>query len=188
MNLPNKLTVCRIIMVPFFVISLMWQTLPAHFLIAFILFSVASITDMLDGKIARKQHLITDFGKFLDPLADKILVTSALVCFIPLGFADAIAVVIILAREFLVTSLRLVAASSGTVIAASIFGKIKTVTQMISIIIALLLAAMSPFFAGLSIEIIALISRTLIWISTVFTILSGADYLYQNRSCISQTK
>lgn len=188
MNLPNKLTVCRIIMVPFFVISLMWQKLPAHFLIAFILFSVASITDMLDGKIARKQHLITDFGKFLDPLADKILVTSALVCFIPLGFADAVAVVIILAREFLVTSLRLVAASSGTVIAASIFGKIKTVTQMISIIIALLLAAMSPFFAGLSIETIALISRTLIWISTVFTILSGADYLYQNRSCISQTK
>lgn len=188
MNLPNKLTVFRIILVPFFVAALLITQIPYHNLFALIIFLIASITDMLDGKIARKYNLITDFGKFLDPLADKILVMSALICFIPLGLASCVAVTLILAREFLVTSLRLVAASSGKVIAASLFGKVKTVSQMVSILTTLLLLSISEFCQGLPFGTIGLVSNILIWISAAFTVLSGVDYLYKNRSFLSQSK
>ena len=134
MNLPNKLTVARIIMVPFFVVFLVNVTIPHHFLIAGLIFALASFTDLLDGKIARKRNLVTNFGKFLDPLADKILVISALVCFVNLGLAELWFVLIIIAREFMVTSIRLIAVNTGEVIAANIWGKAKTVSQMVAIV------------------------------------------------------
>ena len=130
MNLPNKLTCLRMLMVPFFVAA-MALPFSNHYLWALILFIAASFTDMLDGKIARKQGLITDFGKFMDPLADKILVTSALICFVDLWVTPAAVIIVIIAGEFIVTSLRLIAAPKGIVIAADIFGKMKTVSQMI---------------------------------------------------------
>ena len=124
MNLPNKLTLSRIILVPFFVASLLIN-FPFHTAVALVIFVVATFTDMFDGKIARSRGLVTDFGKFADPLADKILVLSALLCFVQTGWCDCIAVIIVLFREFSVTSIRLVAASKGKVVAANIFGKIK---------------------------------------------------------------
>ena len=133
MNLPNKLTLGRIILVPLMVAALLID-FPFNNLVALIIFAAASITDLLDGKIARKQNLVTDFGKFADPLADKILVLATLLCFVQNGYCDCVAVIIVLFREFSVTSIRLIAASSGEVIAANIWGKAKTVSQMIAVI------------------------------------------------------
>ena len=135
MNLPNKLTLLRIILVPFFIATILID-FPLHYLVSGIIFGIASVTDSLDGRIARSQNLVTDFGKFADPLADKILVISALVCFLQTGLLDnygAIPVVIVLFREFAVSGIRLVAASGGKVVAANIWGKIKTVSQMVGI-------------------------------------------------------
>ena len=135
MNLPNKLTLLRIILVPFFIIAML-VNFPFHYLVAGCIFGVASVTDTLDGKIARSRNLVTDFGKFADPLADKILVLTALVCFLQVGLLGsfgAIPVIIVLFREFAVSGIRLVAASSGKVVAANIWGKIKTVSQMVGI-------------------------------------------------------
>lgn len=137
MNLPNKLTLSRIILVPFFVASLLIN-FPFHTAVALVIFVVATFTDMFDGKIARSRGLVTDFGKFADPLADKILVLSALLCFVQTGWCDCIAVIIVLFREFSVTSIRLVAASKGKVVAANISAN-QTVTQLVAIIAILLM-------------------------------------------------
>ncbi len=199
MNLPNKLTLGRIILVPFFVAALLIP-FPFHNIIALLLFIAASITDMLDGKIARKMNLITDFGKFADPLADKILVLSALLCFIQLGWCDCVAVIIVLFREFAVTSIRLIASAKGEVIAANMWGKVKTVTQMIAIIaiivfraaydITLMLLpssiAQSADFTAAANGWLFLGGEALVWISTVFAIISGVIYLAQNRHFISE--
>ena len=193
MNLPNKLTVLRIILVPFFIASLL-VSFPHHYAVALIFFIIASVTDYFDGKIARKHNLVTDFGKFLDPLADKILVVSALICFVSLGICDSILVIIVLFREFAVTSVRLVAASQGNVVAANIFGKIKTVTQMVTIIAVFLLQytlelanfGIVPVNANLDLTFIFyVIGEILLWISTFFAILSGIIYIYQNKKYIS---
>ena len=194
MNLPNKLTLGRIILVPFFVAALLIP-FPFHNIAALLLFIAASITDLLDGKIARKRNLITDFGKFADPLADKILVLSALLCFIQLGWCDCAAVIIVLLREFSVTSIRLIAAAKGEVIAANMWGKVKTVTQMIAIIAILVFRAAYEIILMLlpaSVAQDAVFSATLnqclfwagevlIWISTVFAVISGVIYLVQNK-------
>lgn len=197
MNLPNKLTLSRILLVPFFVAALLID-FPFHWVAALLLFIIASITDMLDGKIARKRGLITDFGKFADPLADKILVTSALLCFLQLGLCDSVAIIIVLFREFTVTSIRLVAASKGEVVAANIWGKIKTVVQMIAIITILtmqgFLGLLTDFgLFGLSPEIIATLTDifkisgfVLIWISTVLALISGIIYIIQNKKFIQE--
>ena len=199
MNLPNKLTVARIIMVPFFVVFLVNVTIPHHFLIAGLIFALASFTDLLDGKIARKRNLVTNFGKFLDPLADKILVISALVCFVNLGLAELWFVLIIIAREFMVTSIRLIAVNTGEVIAANIWGKAKTVSQMVAIVGILImqylqelinLSVMPSFTVG------QFSSSTVFWfagnvlggISTLFTIISGAIYLKQNWNLFKNSK
>lgn len=193
MNLPNKLTVLRIILVPFFIASLL-VSFPHHYVVALFFFIIASVTDYFDGKIARKHNLVTDFGKFLDPLADKILVVSALICFVSLGICDSILVIIVLFREFAVTSVRLVAASQGNVVAANIFGKIKTVTQMVAIIAVFLLQytlelanfGIVPVNANLDLTFIFyVIGEILLWISTFFAILSGVIYIYQNKKYIS---
>ena len=192
MNLPNKLTLLRIILVPFFIIAML-VNFPFHYLVAGCIFGVASVTDTLDGKIARSRNLVTDFGKFADPLADKILVLTALVCFLQVGLLGsfgAIPVIIVLFREFAVSGIRLVAASSGKVVAANIWGKIKTVSQMvgISVIFAMqvvleVLNAMKVS-TGFITEVFYYIGNGLIWISTVFTLISGIIYLKDNISFI----
>lgn len=183
MNLPNRLTVLRVILVPVFVLFLLGSNIPYHFLFALIIFCVAAITDALDGQIARKRGLITTFGKFLDPLADKVLVLSAMICFIALGFANAVVVIIVITREFMVTSLRLLAAADGTVIAASLTGKVKTAVQMVSIIAILLMGALSQF-VGEPFDIF-LVGNVLMWLTAIVTVLSGVDYLIKNKSAIN---
>jgi len=178
MNLPNKLTVLRIFLVPVFLFFLLVTSIPQHALFAFLAFVAASVTDWLDGSIARKQNLITTFGKFLDPLADKILVLAAMIAFIPLGFCSAVAVIIVITREFAVTSLRLVAASDGVVIAAGKSGKVKTAVQMVCIVAILFFYALSgivtlPFALEPAAQI-------LMWITAALAVYSGAEYLITN--------
>lgn len=194
MNLPNKLTLSRIILVPFFVASLLIN-FPFHTAVALVIFVVAPFTDMFDGKIARSRGLVTDFGKFADPLADKILVLSALLCFVQTGWCDCIAVIIVLFREFSVTSIRLVAASKGKVVAANIFGKIKTVTQLVAIIAILLMQFLIELFtvtSAFSVDtilylqgIFTVVSLCLIWISTIMALVSGVIYIVQNKQFIA---
>lgn len=187
MNLPNKLTMFRLILVPFFVAVLLAPALPHHYLIAAILFAVASYTDHLDGMLARKNNQITDFGKFMDPLADKVLVISALVCFVELHLANVWMVLLIIAREFMVTSIRLVAADKGQVIAANNWGKAKTVSQIIAILVVLLLQyfleltiAFSSYPLGITEQSAMLVGQLLILIATVLAVVSGVIYLKQN--------
>ena len=175
MNLPNKLTVLRMVMIPFFVFFMLMPSVPHHYLWAVVIFAAASFTDMLDGKIARKYHLVTDFGKLMDPLADKMLVNAALVCFTALGLVSPVVVIIILGREFLVTSIRQIAAANGRVIAADLYGKVKTVFQMLSIIAAMILCDESILLAGKQTVI-----DVLMWITTALTVLSGANYVVKN--------
>lgn len=140
MNLPNKLTTLRVIMIPFFVFFLLWQNGENYTfrMIALALFIIASLTDLLDGKIARKYNLVTNFGKFMDPLADKLLVCSALICLIELNALPAWMVIIIISREFIISGFRLIASDNGVVIAASYWGKFKTTFQMVSVVLLIL--------------------------------------------------
>lgn len=190
MNTPNKLTLLRVILVPVFLVFLMISGIPGNYLLALIVFAAASATDAIDGHLARKNDQVTTFGKFLDPLADKVLVLSAMICFIELGLASSVAVVIMIAREFMVTSLRLVAVSGdGTVIAAGLLGKIKTVIQMVSIVVILLLCTLSGWnvFPGMS-AWVPVVSHVLIWVCAAITLISGVQYLIRNWSSISVTK
>ena len=190
MNLPNKLTMLRIILVPFFVLFMTLGDSAAFKLIALVIFVVASLTDMLDGKIARKYNLVTNFGKLMDPLADKVLVMSAMICFVALKITTAWIVIVILAREFLVTSLRLIAAGEGTVIAADKWGKIKTVTQMVWIIWTILWLCVIGFgvFNGDADHSRAIwgyiLSDLLMYASVFFTLLSGFNYIYKNKQLL----
>ena len=170
MNLPNKLTMLRILLIPVFMLFL----LLGHSYIAAVVFIVASVTDTLDGQIARRYNLVTNFGKIMDPLADKLLVFSAFLCMIQLGIVPAWMVVIILARELLIVSLRAVAAAQGTVIAASWWGKTKTVSQMAAVV--LLLLKNWPFGPdGFPLATIVL------WVAVILTIVSGVDYIIKNK-------
>ncbi len=176
MNLPNKLTLLRVILIPFFALFLLWQFTDFNILIALIIFAAASITDLFDGKIARKYNLITDFGKFLDPLADKALVMAALVIFVELGWCSSVPVIIILFREFAVSALRLVVKSGdGTVVAAGWFGKIKTAFTMAALVIILLLKGLEPL--GIVFPFTGIVSALLIWIAAALTAASGLEYL-----------
>lgn len=176
MNLPNKLTLLRVIMIPFFVFFLLWQFTKFNILISLVIFAAASLTDMLDGKIARKYNLITDFGKFLDPLADKALVMAALVGFIELGWCSSVPVMIILFREFMVSALRLVVKSGeGVVVPAGWFGKIKTAFTMVSLVVIMLLRGIEAL--SVAVPHIYGISAALIWISAALTAGSGIQYL-----------
>ncbi len=190
MNLPNKLTLLRIILVPFFIIAML-VNFPFHYLVAGCIFGIASVTDTLDGKIARSRNLVTDFGKFADPLADKILVLTALVCFLQVGLLGsfgAIPVIIVLFREFAVSGIRLVAASSGKVVAANIWGKIKTVSQMVGISVIFVMQVVLEILGAMKVstgfvsEVFYYIGNGLIWLSTVFTLISGIIYLKDNIS------
>ena len=177
MNLPNKLTVLRVIMVPFFVFFMLTDVGgAANKWIALVIFCVASLTDMLDGKIARARNLVTNFGKFMDPLADKLLVCSAMICLIPSGKLAAWIVIVIIAREFIISGFRLVASDAGIVIAASYWGKFKTVSQMFMIIV--LIADLGGVFD--------MIGTILIWVSLILTIVSLFDYVAKNVQVLTQ--
>ena len=177
MNLPNKLTVLRVIMVPFFVFFMLTDTGgAANKWIALVIFCVASLTDMLDGKIARARNLVTNFGKFMDPLADKLLVCSAMICLITAGQLAAWIVIIIIAREFIISGFRLVASDNGIVIAASYWGKFKTVSQMAMIIVLI------ADFGG----VFTVIGNVLIWVSLILTVVSLIDYVAKNIEVLTQ--
>ncbi|MDE6666247.1 MAG: CDP-diacylglycerol--glycerol-3-phosphate 3-phosphatidyltransferase [Ruminococcus sp.] len=183
MNLPNKLTLLRVCLIPFFLLFVYWK-LPFHYLIALVIFAAASITDALDGKIARKRNLVTNFGKFLDPLADKVLVIAALTVFVELPEINmgAVPLIIISAREFMVSGLRLLAADSGIVVAAGMWGKLKTAFTMVSIVVALAWLSVCYDFSfdiagSVRNAVDNAVIPALIWISTVLTIISGGIYL-----------
>lgn len=185
MNLPNKLTLIRILLVPVFVLFLLLP-FKGSCVGAFIVFVIASYTDHLDGKIARKRNIVTNFGKFLDPVADKILVMSALICIIPMGICHPVALIIILMREFAVSSLRLVAASQSVVIAAGKSGKIKTVFQMVSIGTILLLMCIDAFTKR-EMHVI-LVGNILLWLCAAITVYSGIEYIIRNYKLIDTDK
>ena len=183
MNLPNKLTLLRVFLIPFFLLF-MYIDVPCHFLIALVIFAAASITDALDGHIARKNGLVTNFGKFLDPLADKVLVISALTVFVemPEVKMGAVPLLIIIAREFMVSGLRLLAADSGVVVSAGIWGKLKTAFTMVAIVATLFwLSLCNDFDFGFGKGFVSAVDKVcipvLIWISVALTIISGLVYL-----------
>ena len=183
MNLPNKLTVLRVLFIPAIMVFLLVDGIPFRWLIGGLCFGAASLTDMLDGKIARKRNLITDFGKLMDPVADKMLIMSTLICFVQEDICGAWVVVVILFREFLVTSMRMIAADKGKVIAANIWGKIKTVTQMIAVIgifcgKAADEFAFIPSFVG---DWLMIVSYVVLYTAIGATIFSGARYMYDAR-------
>lgn len=175
MNLPNKLTLLRVILVPFFMFFLLTDIVPFSPIIALAIFIAASITDALDGHIARSRNLITTFGKFLDPLADKVLVVAALTCLCQMGIVGAVPLIIIVAREFMVSGLRLVTANEGVVVAAGIWGKLKTAFTMAAIVVILLGLCIS--FSENAANVANIVYQVLIWISTVLTVISGGVYL-----------
>ena len=175
MNLPNKLTLFRVILIPFFVVFMLVNvTGNADKWIALTIFIIASLTDLLDGKIARKYNLITDFGKFMDPLADKLLVCSALICLVSLNRIPAWIVIIIIAREFIISGFRLIAADNGRVIAASYWGKFKTTFQMIMVI--LMIADISQLF---------ILTQIIMYVALILTVVSLVDYLVKNKDVMS---
>lgn len=176
MNTPNKLTIARVIMVPFFVVLALtgWGG-AANRYICLAIFVLASATDCLDGYLARKYHLITDFGKFMDPLADKLLVCSAIICMVELGRLEAWIVIVIIAREFIISGFRLIAAENGVVIAANYWGKFKTVSQMIMTILLIL------NFGG----VWHILTRIFVWLSLVLTVISLLTYILQNKKVLS---
>lgn len=188
MNLPNKLTVLRVILVPFFIFFLLVDAVPMNELWALIIFAAASVTDALDGHIARSRNLVTNFGKFLDPLADKVLVISALICFVELGLAGAVPVIIIVSREFMVSGLRLVTAGEGVVVAAGIWGKLKTAFTMVTIVIIMLFAVIFGSDPSVYDMWVTVTEQILIWISTLLTVISGMVYLNGYKGYINSDK
>ena len=178
MNLPNKLTVLRVLMIPFFVVFMITPLAEGNGkYIALALFCIASLTDMLDGKIARKHNLVTNFGKFMDPLADKLLVCSAMICLIETGKLQAWIVLIIIAREFIISGFRLVASDNGIVIAASYWGKFKTVSQMFMIIFLIL---------DLPGHTAVMIETVLIYLALILTVVSLIDYIAKNKEVLTK--
>jgi CDP-diacylglycerol---glycerol-3-phosphate 3-phosphatidyltransferase len=177
MNLPNKLTMFRVILIPFFVVFMLVDITAADKWIALGIFIVASLTDLLDGKIARKYNLVTNFGKFMDPLADKLLVCSALICLVTLAKIPAWIVIVIIAREFIISGFRLVASDNGVVIAASYWGKFKTTFQMV--MICLMIA---------DIQALHILTDVVMWVALILTVVSLIDYLVKNKDVMKENK
>lgn len=194
LNVPNLLTIARIIITPIFLAVILMDTLPHRFLIACIVFSIASITDAIDGHLARKNNQITNFGKFLDPIADKILTTSALLAFMSMGLCNIWIVMLVLTREFAIASVRMIAATNGVVIPANIWGKIKTVSQMVFTILIMLLGETWEILSNTNkilfekLPDLSLISNGLLWITAILTVISGVIYLNDSKKIIDFTK
>lgn len=177
-NLPNQLTMLRMFLVPVFVVILLWCPKPAANYIAAVIFIVASLTDTADGYIARKYNLVSVFGKFMDPLADKLLVCSAMICLVDLGRIESWIVIVIIAREFIISGFRLIAVEKGVVIAANYWGKFKTVFQMVMVI--LMVANLGGFFNTLG--------QIFKWLALALTVISLCTYLYQNKSVLKEVR
>lgn len=176
MNLPNKLTMMRVILIPVYLV--LWHLeFPGNNYAALAVFIVASLTDLLDGHIARKYNLVTDFGKFMDPLADKLLVCSALICLIEMDRIPAWIVIIIISREFIISGFRLVAADNKVVIAANYWGKFKTTFQMIMVCLMIV-----------NIEELAVLTQIIMWVAVILTVISLIDYLVKNKSVLFDGK
>ncbi|MBD9070710.1 MAG: CDP-diacylglycerol--glycerol-3-phosphate 3-phosphatidyltransferase [Ruminococcaceae bacterium] len=190
LNLPNKLTLIRMFLAPIY-LALMLIEFPYHYIVALAVFSVASLTDMLDGKIARKNNLITVFGKLLDPLADKMLTTAALLAFMREGWCSIWIVMIVLTREFAVAGVRLIATAQGIVIPANYWGKAKTVSQMVFTIVIMLLAELDAtfdIFANAGWLTLARVSNIMLWITAVLTVVSGITYFVDSKKLIDFSK
>ena len=177
MNLPNKLTMFRVILIPFFVLFMLVDITNVDKWIALAIFIIASLTDLLDGRIARKYNLVTNFGKFMDPLADKLLVCSALICLVEMVKIPSWMVIIIIAREFIISGFRLIAADNGVVIAANYWGKVHSTFQIV--MICLLIA---------DIEAISMITDVIMWAALILTVISLIDYLIKNKDVMKDTK
>lgn len=196
LNTPNKLTIARMIITPVFLAVLLWESLPHRFLVATIIYSIAAITDAIVGKLARKNNQITNFGKLLDPIADKVLTTSALLAFMVMDLCNIWIVMIVLTREFAVASIRMIAAANGVVIPANFWGKLKTVSQMTFTIVIMLLGEVqgllqtyaADFAATLPDNLLSLISNGLLWITAILTVISGAIYIKDSKNVIDYTK
>ena len=203
MNLPNKLTMLRVILIPFFIFFLLTDLCgQSGAWIALAIFCVASLTDFLDGQIARRCNLVTNFGKFMDPLADKLLVCSALICFVEMELLPSWFVIIIIAREFIISGFRLVAADSGVVIAASWWGKFKTVSQMITIILFIIMKGLGKdiYWKALAlnevmgpecsadISVFSIVVTVFAWISLALTVISLIDYIVKNIDVMKDKK
>ncbi len=198
LNTPNKLTIARIIITPVYLAVILWESLPHRFLIATAIFAVAAITDAIDGKLARKNNQITNFGKLLDPIADKVLTTSALLAFMKMGLCNIWIVMIVLTREFTIASIRMIAASSGTVIPANIWGKIKTTCQMTFTIVIMLLCEADYIIKDILQSdclknlpdwlTLSNVSNGLMWITAVLTVISGIIYIKDSKNSIDYSK
>lgn len=194
LNVPNLLTIARIFITPVFLAVILIESLPHRFLIACLIFSIGAITDAVDGHLARKNNQITNFGKFLDPIADKVLTTAALLAFMQMGLCNIWIVMLVLIREFAIASVRMISAANGVVIPANIWGKIKTVTQMTFTILIMLLGEVWELVAEFDAVLferlpdLSLISNGLLWITAIFTVLSGVIYLKDSRKIIDFTK
>ena len=176
MNLPNKLTILRVCMIPFFVIFMLTEFAgDAGKYIALIIFIVASLTDWLDGYLARRDNLVTNFGKFMDPLADKLLVSAAMICLIETGSLPAWIVIVIISREFIISGYRLVASDNGVVIAASYWGKFKTMAQMIMVIL---------LIADINLPVFTFLETAFIYLAVILTLVSLVDYLIKNKGIL----
>lgn len=176
MNIANKITILRILLIPVFLYVLL-SNMPNNFIIALVIFVIASFTDFLDGYLARSMNLVTKLGKFLDPLADKLLVIAAMVAFVEIGMLSSVVVLIIISRELIISVFRAIAASEGIVIAASWWGKLKTNSQILMIVI-LLLKDYIP------VAVQSILNPTIIVIATLFTVLSGVDYILKNKEVL----
>ena len=176
MNLPNKITIFRVCMIPFFLLFFLTESIPYHEWIALAVFIIACVSDAVDGNLARKYNLVTNFGKFMDPIADKLLVCAALICFVEKGTLNLIVAIVIVAREFIIGGLREVAAEGGLVIAASYWGKSKTIAQMI--MCCLLIVHLEVF-------IFPVLETVFIWASFALTVISLVDYVVKNRKVLS---
>lgn len=194
LNTPNKLTIARMLITPVYLALILWESLPHRFLIATPVYSAAAITDAIDGKMARKNNQITNFGKLLDPIADKVLTTSALLAFMQMGLCNIWIVMIVLAREFTIASIRMISAADGVVIPANFWGKLKTVSQMTFTIVIMLLGEVYDILAVhnaawyAKMPSLSLISNTLLWITAILTVISGVIYIIDSKKVIDYTK
>lgn len=187
LNLPNKLTIIRIVLTPVFLFLFFAEFIPFNYIFALIVFAVAAITDFADGKIARSRNIITNFGKIADPIADKILTTTTLLCFMQKNLCSIWVILLILTREFVVSAIRITAASQGSVIPANIYGKIKTIMQMVFSVIIILLIALQGAI-GFTIPHFEIISAVMMWILAVITLVSGVIYIKDSAKIIDFSK
>lgn len=195
LNTPNKLTIARMIIAPVFLAVLLWDSLPHRYLWSMIIFIAASVTDAIDGKLARKNNQVTNFGKLLDPIADKVLTTAALLAFIKLGLCNIWIVMIVLTREFAIASIRMIAASNGVVIPANIWGKLKTVSQMVFTGFIMFLGEIYTYVPNIVPGVtvpwwltLEGISNALLWITAILTVISGIIYIKDSKNAIDYSK